>query len=142
MPMSFREKSQWIVIAALVAVYGAYFVAALPAAGRDVAPADMGRFVLAVLALVLVQAAGHALLAIAARRELARGVQRDERDAWIDLRGTRVGAHVLAVGVFAALCTALWVPGNFAFMHVLLAFWVASHMAGAATQLVLYRRGG
>jgi hypothetical protein len=106
-----------------------------------VAPGDVARFALAVFALVVLQGAGHAALAIASRRELARGVQRDERDAWIDLRATRVGAHVLAVGVFAALSVALLVPGNFAFMHVLLGFWVAAHLASVATQLVLYRRG-
>lgn len=142
MPMSFREKSQWVALAAVLLVYVPYFVRALPGHGVDVAPVDVARFVGAVVALVVLQVVGQALLAIANRREAARGLQHDERDTLIDLRASRASLYVLAVGVFAALSTALTVPGNFAFMHVLFGFWVLSHLVQVVTRLALYRRGG
>ena len=142
MPVSFREKSQWIVLVALVVAYARYFAHVLPDHGPDVAPGDIRLFIGAVVTLVILQVAGHVLLAIATRREVARGVQRDERDRLVDLRAGRVGAHVLAVAVVTALSTALLVPGNFAFMHVLFGGWVLAHVVEIATGLVLYRRGG
>lgn len=141
MPMSFREKSQWIVLLTVALVYGSYFARMLPAHGPDVAASDVARFAVAVVALVVLQVIGQALLAVADRREAARGRQHDERDTRIDLHASRIALHVLAVGVFAALSTALAVRGNFAFMHVLFGAWVLSHLAQVATRLVLYRRG-
>lgn len=141
MPMSFREKSQWIVLVTVVAVYAAYFADVLPGHGADVAPADMARFGGAVALLVVLQVVGQAVLGIAARRELAQGVQHDERDTRIDLRASRISSHVLAAGVVAALVVALQVPGNFAFVHVLFGALVLSHACEVAVRLVLYRRG-
>jgi len=141
MPMSFREKSQWVVLVTVVAVYASYFADVLPNHGADVAPGDMARFAYAVALLVVLQVVGHVLLSIASRRELAHGLQRDERDLRIDLRASRLSSHLLAVGVFAALIVALQVPGNFAFVHVLFAALVLSHACEVAARIVLYRRG-
>ena len=141
MNLSFREKSLWLLLMSLLAVFGAYFAMVLPATAPDVAPAHVATFVGMLILLVAAQVAGHAILAIASRRELAGAVQRDERDTLIHLKGSRLAGHVLATGVFCSLCLALWVPGNFAFMHALLAFWVAAQATEIGSQLVLYRRG-
>ncbi|TZF90418.1 hypothetical protein [Cognatilysobacter lacus] len=141
MPISFREKSQWVVLITVVAVYARYFADVLPGHAANVAPADIARFAAAVFALVAFQVAGQVVLAIAARRELAHGLQHDERDTRIDLRASRIGSHVLAIGVFASLAVALNVPGNFAVMHVLFGALVLSQGVEIATRLALYRRG-
>ena len=141
MPMSFREKSQWVVLVTVVAVYASYFADVLPGHGADVAPGDIARFGCAVAALVMLQIVGQAVLAAASRRELARGLQQDERDTRIDLRASRISSHVLAVGVVTALVIALQVPGNFVFVHVLFGALVLSHACEVATRIVLYRRG-
>jgi uncharacterized membrane protein len=93
------------------------------------------------IVLVILQIVGHAILAIASRRELTAPVQSDERDARISLKSTRLASYVLATGVFCSLCLALLVPGNFAFVHVLLAFWVLAQATGILSELVFYRRG-
>ncbi|GAB6194734.1 hypothetical protein [Lysobacter xanthus] len=142
MPMSWKERSQWVVLATVLLVYGRYFADVLPGHGADVGPADIARFITAVVALVMLQVAGHVVLAVLGRRALERGVQADERDTLIGLRAARIGGHVLAVGVFAALAVALQVPGNFAFVHVLFGALVVSHVVEVATRLALYRRGG
>jgi hypothetical protein len=141
MPMSFREKSQWVVLVTVVAVYASYFADVLPGHDADVAPADMARFGYAVASLVVLQVIGHIVLSIASRRELAQGLQHDERDTRIDLRASRISSHVLAAGVFVALAVALQVRGNFAFVHVLFGALVLSHALEVATRIVLYRRG-
>lgn len=139
--MSSNEKSQWFVLVTVVVVYTGYFLDVVPGHGRDVAMTDVARFVAAVISLVMLQVAGHVVLAIADRRALARGMQRDERDTLIELRASRLASHVLAVGAFIALSVALQVPGNFAFIHVLFGSLVLSHVCELATRIVLYRRG-
>lgn len=141
MPVSFEEKSQWLVLFALVVVYGGYFMRVLPGHGLNVGPAEMALFGCAVALLVAIQVVGHVLLAIASRRELARGVSTDERDTLIALRANRVSAYVLATGVFASLALALWVHGNFVFTHTLFAALVLSSIVDAAIRIALYRRG-
>ena len=136
MSHSFREKSLWLMLTSLVAVFGLYFTSTLPADGANVGPRQMSLFIVAVVALVLVQVVGHAAIAIADRR-----TESDERDALIDLKGTRNASYVLAIGVFASLCAALLTEGNFVFMHVLLAFWVLAEVVGIGSQLFMHRRG-
>jgi hypothetical protein len=60
-------------------------------------------FVLAVVLLVMMQIAGHIVIAIVDWR-----TKTDERDRLIELKGTRNAAYVLATGVFLALCAALF----------------------------------
>lgn len=141
MPVSFEEKSQWLVLIAMVVVYGGYFAAVVPGHGPNVGPGEIALFGCAVAALIALQVAGHVVLAIAGRRELALGIQRDERDVRIDLRACRIASYMLAVGVFAALTTAILVPGNFAFVHVLFGSLVISTVCESAARIALYRRG-
>ena len=141
MPMSFREKSQWVALLAVVVVFAQYFARVLPVHGADVAPQHVARFVAAIIALVLVQIVGQAVLAAANRRDAARGVQQDERDRLIDLRAARISLHVLGVAVFTALVTAMTVPGNFAVVHVLFGGWVLAQAVELGARIALYRRG-
>lgn len=136
MNASFQEKSLAVTFLALIIAFGFYVAHALPMASPHVLPHQVGLFVVAVIVLVVSQVVGHLIVAVVDRRD-----QSDERDRLIGLKGTRNGAFVLAVGVFGALCAALVVPGNFVFMHVLLAAWVLAQLVEIASQLYLYRRG-
>ncbi len=136
MGLSFPEKSLWLQLVGLVAVFGVYFATVLPATTTDVTPSQIALFVLVVVALATLQAAGHIAIAIADRR-----TDTDERDRIIALKGTRNAAYVLATGVFFSLCAALVIDGNFAFMHILLGSWVLAELVGIASQLMMYRRG-
>jgi uncharacterized BrkB/YihY/UPF0761 family membrane protein len=134
--MSFHEKSLWLMFASLVVCCGGYFALALPSGAQNVMPQEVALFVAAVVALVVMQIVGHVILALLDRR-----TDSDERDRMIGLIGTRNASYVLASGVFFALCSALIIPGNFVFMHVLLGAWVLAQLVETGTQLVLYRRG-
>lgn len=137
MSLSFQEKSLWLMFATLIAGFGFYFVTVLPADAANVTPQQMVLFGVAVAMLVVLQIAGHVVIALMDRR-----AQTDERDRLIGLKGTRNAAYVLATGVFLALCTALVTDGNFVFTHVLLGSWVTAQLVEIGSQLVLYRRGG
>lgn len=133
--MSFSEKSLWVMLVGLVAAFGFYFATALPNATINVTPPQIVLFVVAVVLLVITQVVGQILLVLATRH-----TRSDERDRFISLKGSRNAAYVLAAGVFVALCTALLTVGNYAFVHVLLGFWVAAQLVEIASQLFLYRR--
>ena len=134
--LSFQEKSLWVMLVSLVGAYGSYFKHVLPGHGRDVRPDQIGEFIGSVVLLIVLTIIGHILIALGERR-----TEPDERDRLIALKGARAAGFVLATGVFASLCAAVAIPGNFAFTHVLLAFWVLSQMTEYAWQLALYRRG-
>ena len=134
--MSFQEKSLWVMLVGLVLAFGGYFSVVLPSHRPDVQPSQVALFVVATILLVVLQVVGQVVVAILDRR-----TGTDERDRLIALKGTRNGAYLLATGVFFALCAAVWVPGNFVFAHVLLAFWVLAQLLEVATQLYSYRRG-
>lgn len=136
MNLSFREKSLWIQATGLVIAFGLYFWQVPGAQGPDIGPRLVSQFIGAVVLLALFMVAGHALAALADRR-----TEPDERDRWISLVGDRLGGFVLGCAVFASLCVALAIPGNFAFTHVLLAGWVAAELASVVAQIVLQRRG-
>jgi prepilin signal peptidase PulO-like enzyme (type II secretory pathway) len=136
MDLSFQEKSLWLMFVSLIAGFGFYFWMVLPMDAADVMPQQVALFGLAVAVLVIMQIAGHIVIAIVDRR-----TETDERDRLIELKGTRNGAYVLATGVFLALCTALVTDGNFVFTHLLLGFWVLAQLVETGSQLFLYRRG-
>jgi len=136
MGLSFQEKSLWLMFVSLLGVFAFYFIAVLPTDTVDVMPSQVVLFVLTIILLVIIQVAGHIVIAVVDRR-----TQTDERDRLIALKGTRNASYVLATGVFLALCAALVTEGDFFFIHVLLGFWVFAQLVEIGSQLFLYRRG-
>lgn len=136
MNSSFQEKSLWLTFASLIGAFSLYFAQVLPAEATSILPQQIGLFMAVIVLMVIVQVVGHIVIAIIDRRS-----ETDERDRLIALTGTRNGSFVLATGVFLALCAAVFTPGNFAFAHVLLAFWVLAQLVETGSQLYLYRRG-
>jgi hypothetical protein len=137
MDLSFRERSLWLMLLSLLAVFGYYFATVLPSSAVNIGPEHAAPFALAVVVLVIMQVVGHAVIAWVDRR-----TGEDERDRLIELTGTRNAAYVLATGVFGALCAAILTTGNFVFAHVLLGAWVLAQVVEIASQLLLQRRGG
>lgn len=136
MGLSFQEKSLWVTLIGLLLAFGAYFYLVLPMTSPRVLPHQVALFAVAVGVLVVTQIVGLVVVALVDRRS-----ESDERDRFIELKGTRNGAYVLATGVFCSLCVALGTEGNFVFMHVLLGSWVVAQLVETGSQLFLYRRG-
>lgn len=138
MELSFREKMQWLTIAAMVTVYGYYFARVLPPTGPDISGSHIALFVSLLLALIVLFIVGTTVLAIYLRRE---SFIEDERDRLVQLRATRNGHYVLASGAVLAIVSALVTQGNFWFVHILFAFMVLAQLVESASNLVYYRRG-
>lgn len=136
--MSFEEKSVWVQLGALGAALGAYFVVAgvLMARGVESLAAYVPLFGGAVIALVVLLVAGHALAAIMARPE-----GRDERDRLIGWRAESIAGSVLAAGVLASITVMIFGASPVWTAHALLLSLFASETVGLALRLVSYRRG-
>ena len=135
MNLSFQEKTLWLMLASLLAIFGSYFASVVPPRTADVLPDQIGQFVGLVVLFVVIQILGSIVLALFDRRQEA-----DERDRLIELKGTRNGSHVLAAGVVMAVCLAPVTKGNFLFTHLLLAFWVLADLVDIGSRLFYYRR--
>ena len=130
--MSFREKSAWITLTAILLVSITYFLL-IPAAQR------VHGFAYCVAAFVVIEIVGH--LVVFARSPKDARTPKDERERLIDLRAIRTAAYVYVIGSFAAVATlhhgaSVVDVGN----GVLIAF-IAAEIVNYTARIVYHRRG-
>ncbi len=138
MNASFEEKSVWIQLTSILLSLGFYFIIAgrLLYAGVEMLPIYVPLFIVAVVVIVLVNVAGHVVVAVT-----DRSTNRDERDRLIEWRAESNSSWILACGViFAISCLimsieAVWVA------HLLLLSLFVAEVVKYVLQLVYYRRG-
>jgi len=135
--MPFREKSAWISLLSVSAIYGYYFVS-LVRSGRH-AVAGFGGLLGTIVALVIVQAVLNIAVAIYKPKEAK--APRDERERLIDLRSTRCAYAGLATGVAFAIFFAGFNPPIVFNANALLFILVVSEALRNASQIIQYRRG-
>jgi hypothetical protein len=153
--MAFREKMLWASAATTVVIWGWYFlgfVSALEAPVFNVG-AEVGKFLFAVVALVVVQVVAAIALAISSPAEAqAPADDRDREFALVAYRAAFVTLSVLiaTLTVVAPLTMATapaWLGGRpmalvpIVISNALLLSLVIAELVRSATQLVLYRRG-
>ena len=136
--MSFREKSAWITLIAILLVFALY---ALHGPGL----ANPGRFELHALlacfvAFVVIEAIAWLVLRL--RYPEDARTPKDERERLIELKATRVGARCYVVLSFVAIFVALHLSHNPLVVgyYVVLAF-VIAEIVNYGTRIVYYRRG-
>lgn len=153
--MAFREKMLWASAATTVVIWGWYFlgfVSALQGPAFNVG-AEIGKFLFAVVALIVVQVAAAIVLAISSPTDAqAPADDRDREFALVAYRAAFVTLSVLiaALTVVAPLTMATapaWLGGKpmnlvpIVISNALLLSLVISELVRSATQLLLYRRG-
>lgn len=138
--MSFREKSTWALLVAMMAVYGWYFATTLSHVLDTGVPqeADTARLFGAVVVMVVLTIAAHITMAIISPKEVDAA---DERDRLIELRGDQRSGYIMGVGLFSTLGLALAGASVFWIAHVALTGLVVSELVKAVTKLIDYRRG-
>ena len=145
--MPFREKSAWVMIAALTlaGIYYVYIVLTASLTLGHIAPPS-GALVLAYLiALGIVIAFGEGIIAALSPKEA--NAPADERDDAIATRAGHVFGQVLAVGVVVMLGAYVMGPhggtavGGYALFHGVLAILMAAQITEYAAQIWRYRRG-
>jgi len=145
MDVSYQEKSILGSLLAVAAVYGYYFVSVLRDLGRyEFVGGVVGRLVVAVIAIVVIEIVYHIVLALESKPE-----PKDERDILIECKAYRNAYFLLASGAFLVIA---WVimrdaaPAriavtNFITVNLVLFFMVVADVMKFLTQLFYYRRG-
>jgi hypothetical protein len=136
--MSFREKSAWISLVLIVAVFGPYFWKV----GRAFAGAGhvrVGTQFALITVFVLLEIVLQAAIAIRAPRE-ARA-PKDEREDVIDMKATRLAFYVLlggaVVSIFALhLRINVWVMSQCVLFSI-----VVAELVRFTSQVIYFRRG-
>lgn len=137
--LSFREKSAWVSLLSLLAVFIPFFwnswrqfTGAIP--GRE---AVSTAFTL-LAAFVVLEIVLHLALAWRAPGE-ARS-PRDERERLIDMQATRVAFRVLVVGALAAVGVVHLTRSAWVIQQVVLLAVVAAQVVRFVRQIVLFRK--
>lgn len=139
MDASFEEKSTWVTLLGLVAVFGFYFVVAarMLAAGVTEPAPFLPLLIVTIVLLVVVLAVGHTVAALVGGRPEGR----DERDRLISWRAEHNSGWLLGAGVVAAIF-ALGLPVGRAWVaNGLLLALLLSEILAYGLRLYYYRRG-
>jgi hypothetical protein len=135
--MSFREKSAWISMLSMVAIYGFYFWSVIHA-GPQAGGFHFGGLLETIIALVVVQLLLTAAVAIFTPKEAK--APRDEREKLIELRAMRVAYSGLATSVAMACFFGAFDPPILFNTNALLFILVTAEILRCACQIVQYRR--
>lgn len=139
--MSFREKTAWVTLCAIVLVSLLYWFHMPALFQPHPGPRVLHAMGASIAAYVLIEVAAYAVLYFRNPRD-AR-TPRDERERLIDLRAVRVAYYVFVVGALGGMFVMLHVVGTGPVgvgMIVFMAF-VLAQIAKHAARIVLYRRG-
>jgi hypothetical protein len=106
MDLTFQEKSAWGLLVGIGIVSYFYFPAAFDIADSVPHGASLiGISIIGVIALVIIEAVYHAIIAVSSRDQ-----SKDERDRIFDLKSERNASLVLGIGLF-------WLVGHIIATH-------------------------
>lgn len=136
--MSFREKSAWVTLIAIVLVFVLYFLH-----GPGLFPEGNGwqlhLLVLCFATFIVIDVVAHVVLYV--RYPKDAWTPKDEREQLIDLKAGRIASRVFVAGTFLAVASMhLTTKGGTVPYLVLMAFAV-SQMVKHAARIIYYRRG-
>ena len=136
--MSFREKTAWISMLSMLAIYGFYFWSVIHA-GPQPGGFHFGGLLATIVALVILQTV--LTIAVAIFKPAEAKVPRDERDKLIELRAMRVAYSGLATSVALACFFGAFNPPIIFNTNSLLFILVTAEILRSACQIIQYRRG-
>ena len=137
--MSFREKSAWIMSAALIAGGLIYFLPVVSAwTGSGQLPSPLlPQLVTYTVCLVAIAIVGHIVITALAPKEADAPV--DEREKLIFDRAGHYSSYVLAAGVLVSLGAYLLFANGDLLFYIVFASLVTSHLAEYLFQIFYYR---
>jgi hypothetical protein len=144
--MSFQEKSNALMLGAIVLVYGGYFALVLgsPVMTDGELNTEIGLLMsnglilVTVVALVAIAIFGHIVIALLNHKEAG---SEDERDKLIEMRGDQRGGFVMGVFAVVAMGLAMIATSHFWIVNTILGGLVAAEIVKAVSKLIDYRRG-
>ena len=139
MDLSYEEKSILGSLLAVAVVFGYYFASVLRDMNRpdfNGASLPLGRLVLAVIVIVVIEIVYHILVALGSKPE-----PKDERDNLIACKAYRNAYFLLAAGIFFVMSAVMLEVKPFLTVNLVLFVMVAAELMKFLTQLFYYRRG-
>jgi hypothetical protein len=136
--MSFREKTAWISVLSMLAIYGYYFWSLIHA-GPQPGGVHVGGLLETIIALVVVQTVLTVAAAIFTPKEAK--APRDEREKLIELRAMRVAYSGLATSVALACFFGAFDPPIVFNTNALLFVLVTAEVLRYGCTIIQYRRG-
>ena len=137
--MPFREKSAWMMIAAL-SLAGAGYTAIVVQPSytlERLAPPLVPLLVVFTIALIVLATGSHILIAVLAPKDA--NAPEDERDRTIAARAGARSGYVFATGVALALGHYLMVRDGDVLFYAVFAAWTFAQLSEYAFQIALYR---
>lgn len=134
--MSFKEKSAWIVLIAMLAIFGRY-AWSLYEAG-DFGAGTTGAMFGTIIGFVILVVIAHIVVAIFSARP--GDDHEDERDRLIELKADSLSGYALGAAALTALAFALF-EGDYLIANILFLGLAASEIIKNAWQVMLYRKG-
>jgi len=139
--MSYRERTAWLALIAMVVTYGPYFTVV----GLDLIPVDplpnlrqLGLFAATAIVQMLILAVGHLYL----RHSMADEARcpPDERDRAISYRARNFSYYVLISGMILVGCVLPFTAGGWSIVNAALFMIVAAELVGYSLIAVSYRK--
>ena len=139
--MSFREKTAWLTVCAILIVSLMFWFHAPPRFEPHTHRWAMLAFLVSLGAYVLIELVGYVVLRL--RYPADARTPRDERERLIDLKSLRVAYYTFVAGTFGGMFFMLHLvgagPGHIGL--VVLAAFVLSQVAKHAARIINFRRG-
>jgi hypothetical protein len=137
--MSFREKTAWVTLIAILFVSGLFF-----AHGPDIFAGEIDAWELhlvgmCVAAFIVIEVVAYVVLYLRNPRD-AR-TPKDERERLIDLKALRLAAYVYVLGSFLAIIASVHAPSGAVVGFLVLAAFVIAEIVNYAARIIYYRRG-
>jgi hypothetical protein len=137
--MSFREKSAWVTLIAIVLMFVLFLLHGPDIFGPDPSDWTLHAAAACFAAFIVIELIAHLVLYIHNPKD-AR-TPKDEREHLIGLRATRIAAYVYVVGSFlAVLTTHHGATGRAVGFFMLLAF-VVAEIVNYTARIFYFRRG-
>jgi cytochrome b561 len=139
--MSFREKTAWLTLCAIVIVSLMFWHHAPSAFGPHTHRWAMKALLVSLGTYVLIELVGYLVLRLRNPRDARE--PKDERERLIDLKALRLAYYTFLIGTFGGIFLLLHVAGagpGVIGLVVMVAF-VASQIAKHIARIVYYRRG-
>jgi len=137
--MSFREKSAWITLIAILLVSVLFFLHG-PELFRPVAdPWTFHAVVASIAAFIVIEVVAYVVLYLRYPKD-AR-TPKDEREQLIGLKATRLAAYVYVVGSFLAVLTVHHGASAGTVGYLVLVAFVVAEIVNYTARIIYFRRG-
>ncbi len=134
--MSFKEKSAWIVLVAMLWIFGGYTWSLYKAGSFGAG--TTGVMFGTIIGFVILVVIAHIVVAIFSARP--GDEQEDERDRLIELKADSLSGYALGAATLTALALALF-EGAYLIANILFLGLAGSEIIKNACQVLLYRKG-